>query len=520
MGSRSTGWWRPAVTVVVAAIVPAVVASAPAADSFDDWVRAQAAAARRATPSLESYKTAQDAEFAQFLGAQWRDYKAFEALTRDPVPKPQEPPQAPPARLDVPPPGPGPRLQPSPSPSDVPAKRPRPEYIPQVPAVPLLPSLPPPMLQPGVPPQPVMVLDFFGQSFEVPYDARWQSPIAQGVGARDAARFWEVMSGTRHKPTVLWMDKMDRVLALDDWGRVLLWQEFARAMRPDSPGDQLMLVWFFLIQSGIDVRLGYNGNDVVLLPAVRQEVYGARFITVDGQRYYALLTRRGASALDNVSSHERRYPGKLRALDIRAAATTFVRSPPETRRLAFEFEGRQVTVDVTFDRQVLAFLGRFPQLDFDLYFRSDPGYEASRSLLDALRPHVEKMDDEKAVDFLLAFVQKAFAYKTDADQFGYEKYFFAEEVLFYPYSDCEDRAVLFSWLVRHLLQLKTVGLHYPGHMTTAVAMKSIRPAWKTVEWSGVRYVIADPTYVNAKIGQAMPSYEKLAPLHVIDPVQP
>jgi hypothetical protein len=52
-------------------------------------------------------------------------------------------------------------------------------------------------------------------------------------------------------------------------------------------------------------------------------------------------------------------------------------------------------------------------------------------------------------------------------------------------------------------------------MTTAVALRTTRPEWQTVEWSGRRYVIADPTYVNATVGMAMPSYRGKAPLRVV-----
>ena len=65
-------------------------------------------------------------------------------------------------------------------------------------------------------------------------------------------------------------------------------------------------------------------------------------------------------------------------------------------------------------------------------------------------------------------MQTAFDYKTDGDQFGYEKPFFVDELFYYPYSDCEDRAVLYSYLVRTLMGLDVVLLEYPNHMATAV----------------------------------------------------
>ena len=126
------------------------------------------------------------------------------------------------------------------------------------------------------------------------------------------------------------------------------------------------------------------------------------------------------------------------------------------------------------------------------------------------------MSEEEAVDFLLTFVQKAFPYKTDDAQFGRERYLFVEESLHFPYNDCEDRSVLFAWLVHELVGVKVVGLLYPGHMSTAVALKQVKPGFKTVLFQGKNLVIADPTYIGASLGMAMPSYERLKPSRIVD----
>ena len=106
--------------------------------------------------------------------------------------------------------------------------------------------------------------------------------------------------------------------------------------------------------------------------------------------------------------------------------------------------------------------------------------------------------------------QTAFEYKTDDAQFGGEKYMFAAETLYYPYSDCEDRSILFSYLVHELLQLEVVGLIYPGHAATAVRF-SQPISGDQVEINGARYLICDPTYINADIGTAMPQFKQSKP---------
>jgi hypothetical protein len=71
-------------------------------------------------------------------------------------------------------------------------------------------------------------------------------------------------------------------------------------------------------------------------------------------------------------------------------------------------------------------------------------------------------------------------------------------------------------LVHELVGIRAVGLLYPGHMTTAVALKQVKTEFASVDYRSHRYVIADPTYIGASVGMAMPSYAKLKPSRVVE----
>ena len=110
----------------------------------------------------------------------------------------------------------------------------------------------------------------------------------------------------------------------------------------------------------------------------------------------------------------------------------------------------------------------------------------------------------KATEELLNFVQTAFVYEYDDKVWGCDRAFFAEETLFYPYADCEDRSILFSRLVRDLLGLKVVLIYYPGHLATAVHFVGEQPNGDYLELKDGKYYIADPTYIGAPVGVSMP----------------
>jgi hypothetical protein len=100
----------------------------------------------------------------------------------------------------------------------------------------------------------------------------------------------------------------------------------------------------------------------------------------------------------------------------------------------------------------------------------------------------------------------AFEYKTDDEQYGYEKWNFCEENLYYPYNDCEDRAFLFSRLVRELLHLEVVLLQYSDHFSTAVHFTTpVSGSYFTID--GKKFIVCDPTYIGAMIGMNPEKYK-------------
>ena len=131
---------------------------------------------------------------------------------------------------------------------------------------------------------------------------------------------------------------------------------------------------------------------------------------------------------------------------------------------------------------------------------------ARDSMYPALKAAIEGMNDFQAVSVLLNFVQTAFVYGYDNEIWGGERVFFSDETLFYPYSDCEDRSILFSRLVRDLVGRPVVLLNYPNHLAAAVNFSGeVSGAYLNVD--GKKFVVCDPTYIGAPVGLSMPSTE-------------
>ena len=131
-----------------------------------------------------------------------------------------------------------------------------------------------------------------------------------------------------------------------------------------------------------------------------------------------------------------------------------------------------------------------------------------QSLYPVLKELIANKTEEQAANILIDFVQSAFDYKVDDEQFGEERTLFANETLYYPYSDCEDRSLLFATLIRDLLGLDVVLLDYPEHIATAVCFNQEIDG-DCMNINGKTYLICDPTYIGADIGICMPKYREL-----------
>ena len=83
---------------------------------------------------------------------------------------------------------------------------------------------------------------------------------------------------------------------------------------------------------------------------------------------------------------------------------------------------------------------------------------------------------------------------------------FADESLYYPYCDCEDRSILFTRMVRDLVGLPCILIYYPGHLATAVCFEE-QVNGDYIMLGNKRFVTCDPTYIGAPIGATMPDMD-------------
>jgi hypothetical protein len=171
---------------------------------------------------------------------------------------------------------------------------------------------------------------------------------------------------------------------------------------------------------------------------------------------------------------------------------------------------KKLYVTIRLNKGMMDFFTDMPQvIDLDFYLRQPLSPDVERQLIPKIKKVIGKKSETKAANMLLHFMHSAFKYKTDGDNYGYERSYFKEEMFYHTYSDCEDRSILFSYLVKEILGLESVVLEYPGHVSTGVKFKK-KVSGDKVTVEGTEYVLCDPSLLKSNIGVSNPKYENVA----------
>lgn len=514
---------------------------------YDKWKKAE-------SEKYKQWKDERDKAFTEFLKLEWKKFQAFKEQNLYDTPKPKKLPIAPPRpetkpdlkqkpqpdqKVDIksePKPetviDKNPDAKTAPKPEIKPDMKPvtKPEITPEKKTEPLpdtkvekKPELMPDTKTEPKPESNVIVdpkrnpsslsLDFYEATVPLLYDDALKVHLDGPPSAKTISAFWEAMSKSNYEDFLKQARLTQERMKLNDWGYCELINKTAERLYPGSRNESNMFDWFMFLKSGYQAKIGYSANNIYLLLPTSSVLYAVAYYMFgnsDIKFYNVAFDRFEKPQITTLYSYDQNYPDATRLTGYHIDVAPSIQNDIKEKTLKYTHNGSEYSVKVKYDRSAVKFFEYYPQTDLEIYFDAVPSIDATSSLIEALRPFVQGKSETEAVDVLLHFVQTAFEYKTDDEQFGREKPFFPEETLYYPGSDCEDRAVLFSYLVRKLVGLEVVGLDYPNHVATAIRFKGDVNGDQVI-YQQKRYIICDPTYINADYGMCMPQFKNVKP---------
>lgn len=427
-------------------------------------------------------------DYAKYLQGVWEEYKQFRGIKRDKVPKPVTVPKAEVKPQDITPvqsvPEAKPTVQPAPTDNPIPVK-------------PIAPST-----------LPNMSFHFYGMEVS---SVLCHAQMVDGFEHQTLAKAWDAYQQDMvMKDVVRSLQSLAMAYGLNDWFTFELVRSYTEATCK-NPASKTVLQHFLLVNMGYDVRLASCGNQLLLLVPFNQQVYERSYLVIDGKKYYTFYNA-STNKLQNTGVYTCRLPneaGKGRNMDLTIRGRILEIKTGIAH--GFSMSDGKISVKGTVDAGTMEAIRRYPQMDIPFYAMSTIDLNFHQSLLAQVKDQIQGCSEKDAVDRILHFVQYAFDYATDGEQHGYEKPYFIEENFYYPKNDCEDRAILFAFLVRNLLGLDVHLVQYPGHECTAVNFSTSQMNGDGYMYKGKAFYICDPTFIGASIGQCMPNYRNVKP---------
>ena len=291
-----------------------------------------------------------------------------------------------------------------------------------------------------------------------------------------------------------------------DWAYLQMLKTITYDFYGPKTNEAMLVLGYLYLQSGYKLRFFKDGCQLGLLVACDHIIYGNSYVKMeDGKKYYVFDDDRVKSISFCNASFPKEKDLSLRLTDYQKFN---VNDTPERTITSTRYPDFSFTVKM--NKNLINFYNNYPNSyigdDFmtrwATYANAPMDEEVVNYLYPQIREKIKGMSAYDAASRLLNWVQSGFNYQYDDVVWGEDRAFFGEETLYYPYCDCEDRSILFSHLVRDLLDLDVVLVYYPGHLATAVAFN------EPVEGdyfllNGRRFTVCDPTLIVGNIGTTM-----------------
>ena len=444
---------------------------------------------KRVLDSYGSFRKTVLEDYAEYLQGVWDEYEQFRGIKRDKAPKPVTAPKADVKPQDVTPVQSAPEVKPTvqPLPTDTP-----------IPVKPIAPST-----------LPNMSFPFYGMKLS---SILCHVQTIVDIEHQAIAKAWDIyrQDGVM-KDVIRSLQSLAIAYGLNDWFTFELVRNYAEATCM-NPASKTVLQHFLLVNMGYDVRLASCGNQLLLLVPFNQQVYERSYLVIDGKKYYTFYDD-STSKVQNVGVYTCRLPNetdKGRNIDLTIRGGNIGIKTGVAHR--FSLSDGKITLQGSVNEGTMEAIRRYPQMDIPFYAMSTIDSNFHQSLLEQVNEQIRGCSEKEAVGRILHFVQYAFDYATDGEQHGYEKPYFIEENFYYQKNDCEDRAILFAFLVRNVLGLDVHLVQYPGHECTAVNFTTSQMNGDGYMYKGKAFYICDPTFIGASIGQCMPDYRNAKPV--------
>jgi len=346
---------------------------------------------------------------------------------------------------------------------------------------------------------------FFGTEMKV----RWTDNCKfrlQGTSENDIADGIELLSTSKYDNLLYDCLQLRTQYRLSDWGYYMMLKEMSASLCGKDTNEATLLMAMLYSQSGYKMRLALAETKLTMMVSTQFYLYGHSYYVIDGHSYYLMDAN-----VNNVYICSANFPKEQEMSLVMKDSPRFVSNNSEERAIvssAFP----EIHANVSVNKNLMDFYSTYPSSYFNndfmtrwaMYANMEMQPEVREQLYPQLKAMIEGKSQSEGAGCILRWIQTGLEYEYDDTVWGHDRAFFAEESLFYPYCDCEDRSILFTRLIRDVMGLKCILVYYPGHLACAVCFTE-QVEGDYIDVNGDRYIVCDPTIMGrgAPVGWTM-----------------
>ena len=294
---------------------------------------------------------------------------------------------------------------------------------------------------------------------------------------------------------------------LCDWAYLLFLNQLGKQFCEDV-NCATLLTAFLYCQSGYQMRLGIDNNNLILLYGSKHQIYNKSYYSISGTNFYPFT-----EASKSIKICDASFDGET-PLSLIIDKEQLLGSDMSSERSISSQRYSNIKIGSQVPENLIKFYNEYPTSAIDgnpmtrwaMYANTPLSEKTKGCFYSSLNKEIGDLTKLEAAERLLNLVQTGLVYEYDDKVWGHDRAFFSEETLYYPYADCEDRSILLSRLVRDLLGLDVALIYYPGHLATAVCFNEDVPGDAMII-NGRKFIVCDPTYIGAPVGKQMPDLQ-------------
>jgi len=350
--------------------------------------------------------------------------------------------------------------------------------------------------------------DFYNGTFNFNVDTSMVIQTDNSVSESSVKKFYTNINLANYHELIASLISYKEKYKLNDWIYYQLIRKTAEQVSPkaENYSRYTLYKWFLLNKCGYDARLAVGKGQIIFYVRNEEDISDIPFFMIDDKKYMCLNYHDYGKLFQQANTYK---PVNIAIAEARNAFSYKVTRMPDFKPDSYvekdvEFSYKQKTYHfkLKVNNDVETIFANYPGVDFESYFNIPLSRETYSSLIPILKNNLKGMEQKKGVDYLMRFTRYAFLYENDQDNFGKEKRLSPEQTLLNKYSDCDDRAALFFYLVKEIYNLPMVALLYPTHLTMAVQFdKPVKGDF--LIYKGKKYAFCEPTpqQKDLKIGQ-------------------